>query len=428
MRLSALLLALLLPAAGVADPVTLHVDVVNGSDLGDGSEASPLATIEAALGLALAGDEIAVAPGRYVEAVVMKDGVDIVGSGASSSVIEGASPALVCAAARLSGFDIQGPVDCQASARIERNVIRSTLAIEATDDVEVTGNLFLPAPPGSPPSFEALRVAMAADVRIIGNSFFRTPGILLADGAQAEIANNVLVRGQRGIELEAGALAAIRHNDVRDNRLGIIGFATNYVGIPDPTGSDGNLAVDPSFVDAEEEDFRLRADSPLLDAGSNAEPALAADLDGGARILDGDGDLNALIDIGAQEFDPDETLPLDVAIDLRPRKSPNLVKARWLGGEKPSKKKLPIAVLSGADFSAPDEVDPATLRLGDRLAERCRVKDVDRDDRDDLLCKFPVAGGISLGFYPIEVPAACVRGETFGGRPLLGCDEVEIVP
>ena len=92
-----------------------------------------------------------------------------------------------------------------------------------------------------------------------------------------------------------------------------------------------------------------------------------------------------------------------------------------------SKRKLEVAILSEGSFQAPSEVDATTLRLGSKPAFRCRAKDGDRDHVTDLICSFPL-DSIELGSWPIEVPPACVRGQTFAGRKLLGCDEVEILP
>ena len=64
--------------------------------------------------------------------------------------------------------------------------------------------------------------------------------------------------------------------------------------------SQGNLNVDPRFVDAANGDFHLLPDSLLIDAGS-ATGTADADLDGAARSLDGNGDGSALPDIGALE-------------------------------------------------------------------------------------------------------------------------------
>ncbi|RME49773.1 MAG: hypothetical protein D6795_11205, partial [Deltaproteobacteria bacterium] len=49
-----------------------------------------------------------------------------------------------------------------------------------------------------------------------------------------------------------------------------------FTGLPDPTGTDGNISVDPRFVDTTGDDplawdLHLSSDSPLIDAG---DPAL----------------------------------------------------------------------------------------------------------------------------------------------------------
>lgn len=70
--------------------------------------------------------------------------------------------------------------------------------------------------------------------------------------------------GGGGVSLSPGTL--IRCCDAWDNEGG------NYLGIPDPTGSDGNIALDPLFcgVAGGDADFTLRADSPCLPDDSRA--------------------------------------------------------------------------------------------------------------------------------------------------------------
>jgi hypothetical protein len=65
----------------------------------------------------------------------------------------------------------------------------------------------------------------------------------------------------------------------------------------------GNLNVDPMFADPNLGDLRLRAGSPCIDAGDNAAANLQAlDLAGRPRVIDGDDDDVAVVDMGAYEY------------------------------------------------------------------------------------------------------------------------------
>jgi hypothetical protein len=71
----------------------------------------------------------------------------------------------------------------------------------------------------------------------------------------------------------------------------------------DRTGTDGNISADPQFIAPTQGDYHLQQGSPSIDAGNNLAPNLPdTDIDEDPRILDGDGNGTATIDMGVDEF------------------------------------------------------------------------------------------------------------------------------
>lgn len=116
-------------------------------------------------------------------------------------------------------------------------------------------------------------------------------GGILCSNRSAIIANNLVARGTSGIGGVTGL--TLRRNNLFDNQ------GTNYVGLADLTGSNGNLAQDPQFAtDPRRGLFALLPGSPCRNAGeTNAAHAGALDLDGQPRTQEGK------VDIGADEGD-----------------------------------------------------------------------------------------------------------------------------
>ncbi len=73
-------------------------------------------------------------------------------------------------------------------------------------------------------------------------------------------------------------------------------------------GINGNFRADPRFVNPSD-GIHIEAGSPCIDAGIDRSALIdELDIDGDARVVDGDGDTEALPDVGADEY-----VPLDAA-------------------------------------------------------------------------------------------------------------------
>jgi hypothetical protein len=115
--------------------------------------------------------------------------------------------------------------------------------------------------------------------------------------------NNIIHEVSGQIAVYCGNLNSVTPPLFFNNDVFAIG-GTTYGGIcSDQTGSNGNISADPLFISPN--NLRLQAGSPAIDAGDNGAPRLPAkDLAGNPRVVDGDVDGNAVIDMGAYEFQP----------------------------------------------------------------------------------------------------------------------------
>lgn len=137
------------------------------------------------------------------------------------------------------------------------------------------------------------------------------------------INNNIVSNSQsgHGIYCESETNPIVCHNDFWNNAWGTsydcpagtgdTSWGTNINGTP--CDSFHNIVRDPLFVDTLS-DFHLQEGSPCIDAGDNSV-APDSDLDGNPRIVDGNGDDSAVVDMGALEYQPpdaveDEDMPL----------------------------------------------------------------------------------------------------------------------
>lgn len=112
-----------------------------------------------------------------------------------------------------------------------------------------------------------------------------------------------------------------------------------------------------------------------------------------------------------------------IAIDIKPRSDINSINPRSNG-------KIPVAILSTADFYAPDEVDRGSLMFGPGVGEKSLAfcspspEDVNGDGYDDLICHFYT----QITGFGCEDTEGILKGRRLDGTPILGRDSVIIVP
>lgn len=147
---------------------------------------------------------------------------------------------------------------------------------------------------------------LAANNTIAHNDYQDVSGfeVTIAFASSAQLFNNVVSNesGYGSIECY-GAFGTFEFNDLYEPN----GSVTSACGFQ--AGVNGNLSVDPQFVgklgSSSLPNYSVHVNSPTIDAGSNsAQGVLASDIEGKARILDGNSDQTAVVDLGAYEYGP----------------------------------------------------------------------------------------------------------------------------
>jgi len=128
------------------------------------------------------------------------------------------------------------------------------------------------------------------NVTIAGNSA-SNGGAVYLDNSSPRIANSILAFNTSGIYSVSSGPPSLQYNCVFGNT------AYNYSGVADPTGTSGNIRVDPRFVDRPGGDYHLLEGSPCRDCGDISLVQFDdLDLDCKPRIL------LAGVDMGAYEY------------------------------------------------------------------------------------------------------------------------------
>jgi hypothetical protein len=138
---------------------------------------------------------------------------------------------------------------------------------------------------------------------IVGNTAFDGSSGIFADRfSPITISNNIVVAaaGQTGIVCSqfSSTFPTFSHNDVTS-----AGGQTYSSNCASAAQGNGNISLDPQFVNANGGDYHLQSTSPAIDAGDNGAPNLPQqDYDGNPRIVDGNNDCTDTVDLGAYEL------------------------------------------------------------------------------------------------------------------------------
>ena len=411
-----------------------------------------------ALAAALDGDDVWVAAAAYQGGLVLPAGVSLLGGFAGTesdpadrnwstnvttldgngarhvlSVAEGATPATLIdgftitggAATALGGPPSGGGVYCyRASPTVRNNIVTGNSASGLTgaygggiycfeSDARIINNLVTHntlSASVSPQTKSGAGIYCNGGAPLcVGNTVCDNSqggGVYLAN-CDAALHNNLIAFNDAGV-VASGATVALRNNDVYGNVFLIV---RNYAGIPDPTGTNGNISADPDFVDKAAEDYHLLGDSPCINAGSSDAPRMAAkDLDAQPRAM------GAGVDIGADEF-----LPV----------------ARTVSEAKLQQDGLPVElsfVLITADLGDCEYVEPSHRSCGIRIVRKVVEPPSGVVEMVDTRAMFDVKGvaatteggeryiasaNLTLtGFYSGAVVPKTISGRNSGGGDL----------
>ncbi|NLE57552.1 MAG: hypothetical protein GX616_04275, partial [Planctomycetes bacterium] len=290
-------------------------------------------TVQEGLNTAVADDQVWVAAGTYVENITLKLGVALYGGFAGNetelaqrdwttnkSILDGnqagsvvTSPAGATSTTRIDGFTIRngkgtgsnprqnaGGIYCSSSSpMIANNTISSNttqglgggIFCSSSSAIIVNNLLTANTALSGGGIYCSSSSAMIVNNTIFANSGGGGGGISCVSSSPT-IANTIVGFNSSGIYKTGSGTPTLRHNCVFGNS----GY--NYSGVTDPTGTEGNISVDPKLASVAYANAHIQPSSPCVGAGEDTIVQSGwRDMDGQARII------GPHVDIGADESD-----------------------------------------------------------------------------------------------------------------------------
>jgi len=244
---------------------------------------------------------------------------------------------------------------------------------------------------------------------IFGNNASHGGGFYIRQQSNPTISNNIIASNTAsssggGIWADGTASPSIDYNDVWDNST------DNYFGC---SAGLNDISQNPLFVNPAADDYHLQSSSPCIDIGDNtAASGLPTDFEGDPRIWDGDGNGDAVVDIGADEYYR-FTATVDIAPDVLNLKS----KGKW----------ITVYIEFPQNYDLAD-INVSTIKLNDTVSAELKpasIGDYDDDGILDLMVKFDrgeVTSILEAGDY-VEVK---ISGELNDGTKFNGTDYITV--
>ena len=244
--------------------------------LPDGTQENPYRTIQEGIDHVSSGGTVLVAAGRYTENLLIHKDVNLVGSGADQTILDGSTAMMPTlqfigvVQGTVEGFYILGGNGAgirveTSGVTIQSNIISdvngSGIEVASGSQVAILSNWII--------SNAQDGLSILGDVgqgRIVNNIIAANgrDGIRGITGRNMTITNSIIVsNGGYGVAVDQAPSPLLADNDVWNNQSG--SENGNYLGcVP----GEGSLSVDPLFMDAANGDYRLQETHPVWGSSS----------------------------------------------------------------------------------------------------------------------------------------------------------------